>query len=522
MDLLLSDEECGALAEAAIDAGLDRTALLRGLHPRLTGDLPLEHTPNEQRRSDVRELNRRSPVSDGDACPVIVWVANAHTAAGRLPQAALFSDQLSRLIDKMHATGAQPASEALRKPTVFLSHSSRDKPAVQRLDQALVGELGRDSVFLDSKSIELGDLWSTKIREGLKGANVFVLWLTNNVRSSQWVPYELCAAEFLGATIIPIFAETGVQWPEFISRYQGIEHDPSKPTETVRKLLTRLGISLPTPPPEPPPDGKPLPRSDKEGRSLLELIRMVEGVGPALVSAYVLECSLAPEAVVAAISALDIEALMDREALEIFIEEGRAAQIAREDLRAVVLAALAVHPEVSSAYRVENGTFEFDETCLPSIEVAVARDEKRGPVLEKRGDRYAGAPAVLDPAPVGMVTTDAGLARLYEELREAMRELWSFDVMTGKDIEALLETEFRAAKRARATAIKRNRKPKILPYLVVSVTALSPGMAKRFQKRFEGLRVVRCRSDQPSKAGRGLALAQMVRYLDALLESGKK
>src|SRR5712692_10342077 len=78
-------------------------------------------------------------------------------------------------------------------PKCFVSYSSLDRPAAERLANAL-GERGLD-VWIDNLQILPGDSLVQKIfEEGLKDCRVFIVLLSPNSVKSEWVKHELDVA----------------------------------------------------------------------------------------------------------------------------------------------------------------------------------------------------------------------------------------------------------------------------------------------------------------------------------------
>jgi hypothetical protein len=71
----------------------------------------------------------------------------------------------------------------------FISHSSIDKPFVERLATDLRTREGIDA-WLDKWEILPGDSIPAKLEEGLSSASVFLLVLSPESVNSQWVSYE--------------------------------------------------------------------------------------------------------------------------------------------------------------------------------------------------------------------------------------------------------------------------------------------------------------------------------------------
>jgi hypothetical protein len=78
------------------------------------------------------------------------------------------------------------------KPRVFVSHSSKDKPFVRKLVEAIQKHLL--NVWVDEHEIKVGDSLVGKISEALKGADYLVIVLSQASVSSRWVEQELNAA----------------------------------------------------------------------------------------------------------------------------------------------------------------------------------------------------------------------------------------------------------------------------------------------------------------------------------------
>lgn len=72
---------------------------------------------------------------------------------------------------------------------VFISHSSKDKSFVEQLATDLRTREGIDA-WLDKWEILPGNKIPRKLEEGLMSANIFLLVLSPESISSQWVSYE--------------------------------------------------------------------------------------------------------------------------------------------------------------------------------------------------------------------------------------------------------------------------------------------------------------------------------------------
>lgn len=71
----------------------------------------------------------------------------------------------------------------MSKPTVFFSHSSKDKDLIIKLKDKLMSFTGGTlNIFLssDGQSIPFGTNWIHKIEEGLKDAKIMFVFVTTN------------------------------------------------------------------------------------------------------------------------------------------------------------------------------------------------------------------------------------------------------------------------------------------------------------------------------------------------------
>lgn len=95
----------------------------------------------------------------------------------------------------------------MQKPTIFFSHSSKDKSRVQavkdRMDSITGGAV---DIFQssDGQSIPLGRNWVHKIEEGLDQAVIMFVFVTPNSLSSNWIYFEAGYAYSRGKQVIPV------------------------------------------------------------------------------------------------------------------------------------------------------------------------------------------------------------------------------------------------------------------------------------------------------------------------------
>ncbi len=88
----------------------------------------------------------------------------------------------------LHKYDVQPLTGD-RRPTVFLSHSSLDKPAARRLAKSL--EMHGIDVWIDRGEIKVGESISGKISDGLKNCDYLIALLSRNSVESEWVKREI-------------------------------------------------------------------------------------------------------------------------------------------------------------------------------------------------------------------------------------------------------------------------------------------------------------------------------------------
>lgn len=140
------------LLYAAIQAGLDRKALLGGMPPGFTASLPLADTPAAQILGDLHVLNRTDALTDGSV-PLVTWLRNATTLTTFRPEGAVFMRALQMLTrsaspggDRPHAPtqeswgpAVQPAADdkSTSPVRIFISASDEDRPFVAQLERHL-------------------------------------------------------------------------------------------------------------------------------------------------------------------------------------------------------------------------------------------------------------------------------------------------------------------------------------------------------------------------------------------------
>lgn len=114
-------------------------------------------------------------------------------------------------------TTSLPSSVPTRASTfaydVFLAHASPDKPTAERLFDQLITHPGRLSVFLDSRSLELGQAWDTIIPASLRKSQLIVVMVSEKVETAWYARDEIAEAIALTRRhdttqrVVPIFLD---------------------------------------------------------------------------------------------------------------------------------------------------------------------------------------------------------------------------------------------------------------------------------------------------------------------------
>lgn len=95
----------------------------------------------------------------------------------------------------------------MSKPTLFFSHSSKDKDMVLAIkNKVMKYTSGTLEIFQssDGESIPFGTNWIHKVEEGLKEAKVMFVFITEQSISSGWIYFEAGYAYSKGVHVIPV------------------------------------------------------------------------------------------------------------------------------------------------------------------------------------------------------------------------------------------------------------------------------------------------------------------------------
>lgn len=156
----------------------------------------------------------------------------------------------------------------MEKPTIFFSHSSRDKQSLGLLKELFVKKTSNSiDVFLssDGQSIKVGTNWVHRIEEGLKRSSMMVIFITPASIKSDWIYFEAGYSYARDKQVIPI-GFLGVDigtTPPPLSLLQGfnvtsedglnnlivvankafdLKHEPTFNAEEYKKIVAQSGI----------------------------------------------------------------------------------------------------------------------------------------------------------------------------------------------------------------------------------------------------------------------------------------
>lgn len=92
-------------------------------------------------------------------------------------------------------------SPFLYRKTVFISHSSADKPIVREIEKLLKPHA---NTWFDENNIKVGDSISAAIDNGLENCDAIILCFSENTKNSDWVRREYSYAMHEGIQILPV------------------------------------------------------------------------------------------------------------------------------------------------------------------------------------------------------------------------------------------------------------------------------------------------------------------------------
>ena len=122
---------------------------------------------------------------------------------------------------------------------IFISYAHQDKEQVGEIKRPLEGHYGFD-VFLAHEDISPSLEWLKVIISNLATCDVFIAFITNHFKNSNWTDQETGFALKRGIKIIPINA--GLNPYGFISRYQAL---PYRNADIAYREILRVLVDTP-------------------------------------------------------------------------------------------------------------------------------------------------------------------------------------------------------------------------------------------------------------------------------------
>jgi hypothetical protein len=177
-----------------------------------------------------------------------------------------FVDELHRRWTAGHSETAQTAStqgyassvpREVEAGAVFLSYASEDRPAVQKLNDALA-QAGVD-VFFDRDQLRAGDEWEAKLRRNIQQCSLFVPLVSQHTLTKarrefrlEWnlALEEAQKASFSSAFLLPVLIDdTAINHPDLPAKFAAVQSTllpGGEPTtdfvERVRQLYRQLQL----------------------------------------------------------------------------------------------------------------------------------------------------------------------------------------------------------------------------------------------------------------------------------------
>lgn len=127
-------------------------------------------------------------------------------------------------------------------PRVFLSYSTLDKELAGSVKDCLEA-MGFD-VFLAHSTLVVSEEWRTTIKQELTSREIFIVLLTPNAKSSDWVDQEIGIAIGLKKTVIPLQAPTPPYG--FVGDFHAVPINPNDPWECMGDVTRGIVAKHPT------------------------------------------------------------------------------------------------------------------------------------------------------------------------------------------------------------------------------------------------------------------------------------
>ena len=103
-------------------------------------------------------------------------------------------------------------AEKVNRPTIFISHSSMDKPFVHELLRHL--QEIKSKFWIDEREIKVGDSITQDILTGIKSTDIALVVISKKSIQSEWVKFELSQFISNHTKIVPILLSKNIEFPE--------------------------------------------------------------------------------------------------------------------------------------------------------------------------------------------------------------------------------------------------------------------------------------------------------------------
>ena len=126
-------------------------------------------------------------------------------------------------------------------PNVFISYARSDRDEAERLVRAL--RTSSVAGWLDKADIAAGDSIASEVRDALKRSSAVVVLLSPLALQSEWVQFEIGAAEALGKKIVPIIVSgenLEKQFPDILRKRKWIDARHRSHEDVIRDLERAL------------------------------------------------------------------------------------------------------------------------------------------------------------------------------------------------------------------------------------------------------------------------------------------
>lgn len=247
---LLDEDELHRVHAAAVSAGLasSRDALFAGVNRSFAASLPLTPSPGAQVLIDLHQMNKVDRLLDGQQ-PLAIWLRNAVTLAGALPEAAVFAEALKRLRrtgPRTPTPAASPASPAPgpgaavpkgpepEVPLCLLLHAERDREAAHALRTHMTPLLraGRLRWWSPDQMVP-GEAVAHTLEQRLREADIVLVLVSANFMADDELMKSAEAARAMGKRVIPIFWKPALWEESNLAHFAGLPLD-GRPIATRR------------------------------------------------------------------------------------------------------------------------------------------------------------------------------------------------------------------------------------------------------------------------------------------------